>query len=97
VVDVRILGAIEAERTERGRTYRNDRLVGPAALSVSYDQVRRIDDLGRRSGEHLGRWFANYSELESKGFDVVGLEGPEKALPLVVASAARHTAQEPST
>lgn len=93
VVHVRILGVIKAEQTERGRTYRNDRLLGRAALSVSYDQVRRIDDLGPRFVEHLGRWFANYNELKGKGFDVVGVGGPEEALRLVAASAARHAEQ----
>ncbi len=97
VVDVRILGVIKAEQTERVRTCRNDRLVCPAALSVSSSQVHRIDDLGRRFVEHLGPWFANYNELKGNGFDVVGVEGPQVALRLVVASAARHPAQEPST
>ena len=38
VVNVRILG-IKAEQTERGRTYRNDRLVGRVAISVSYEHT----------------------------------------------------------
>jgi inorganic pyrophosphatase len=90
VVDVCILGVIKAEQTERGRTYRNDRLVGRVALSVSYDHARRIEDLGPPFVDHLGRWFANYNALKGKGFDVVGVDGPEEAFRLIEAGGTRH-------
>lgn len=83
VVDVRILGVIKAEQTERGRTYRNDRLVGRVALSVSYEHARHIDDLGPLFVEHLGRRFTNYNALKGKGFEVIGIGDCREAIEIV--------------
>jgi inorganic pyrophosphatase len=93
VVDVRILGIIKAEQTESGRTYRNDRLVGLAALSISCEHAHHIDDLGPPFVEHLGRWFANYNALKDKGFDVIGADGPEEAVRLILAAGAPSSAR----
>jgi inorganic pyrophosphatase len=90
VADVRILGVIKAEQTEGGRTYRNDRLVGRLALSVSYEHASHIDDLGARFAEHLGQWFTNYNMLKGKGFRVLGIAGPEEAVRLIEAAARRR-------
>jgi inorganic pyrophosphatase len=90
IVDVRILGVIKAEQTERGRTYRNDRLIGRVALSVSYEHAEHIDDLGARFVDHLGRWFVNYNALKGKGFDVLGVSGPEEAVRLIRVASDRH-------
>jgi inorganic pyrophosphatase len=84
VVDVLILGVIKAEQTERGRTYRNDRLIGRVALSVSYEHAHHIDDLGSRFVEHLGRWFTNYNALKGKGFEVIGIGGRRKAMEIII-------------
>ena len=83
VVDVRILGVIKAEQTERGRTYRNDRLVGRVALSVSYKHTNHIDDLGPPFIEHLGLWFTNYNALKGKGFEVIGIGDCREATAII--------------
>jgi len=84
VVDVRILGVIKAEQTERGRTYRNDRLIGRVALSVSYEHARHIADLGERFVDHLGQWFTNYNALKGKGFAVLGIGDADEAVGLIL-------------
>jgi inorganic pyrophosphatase len=90
VVDVRILGVIKAKQTERGRTYRNDRLIGRVALSVSYEHANHVDDLGRPFVEHLGRWFTNYNTLKGKGFEVLSIDGPDDAIALIQAGSDRR-------
>jgi inorganic pyrophosphatase len=89
VVDVRILGAIKANQTERGRTYRNDRLIGRVALSISYDHAHHIEDLGVPFAEHVGRWFTNYNALKGKGFDVLDICGPADAIQLIADASER--------
>jgi inorganic pyrophosphatase len=89
IVDVRILGVLKAEQTERGRTFRNDRLIGRVALSVSYEHANHIDDLGAPFVDHLGRWFANYNALKGKGFVVLSADGPDEAVALIQAGSDR--------
>jgi inorganic pyrophosphatase len=90
IVDVRILGVIKAEQTERGNTFRNDRLIGRVALSVSYEHANHIDDLGTPFVEHLGRWFTHYNSLKGKGFKVLGIDGPEEAVDLIETAGRRQ-------
>jgi inorganic pyrophosphatase len=99
VIDVHILGVIKAEQTERGRTFRNDRLIGRGALSVSYDHARHVSDLGEPFVEHLGRWFANYNALKGKGFEVLGIGDSAEAIRLIQdaterCEAARHIGRD---
>jgi hypothetical protein len=75
---------------ERGSTFRNDRLIGRVALSVSYEHANRIDDLGAPFVEHLGRWFTHYNALKGKGFKVLGIAGPEEAVALIEAASDRR-------
>ena len=79
VTRVQLLGVIRAEQTERGRTYRNDRLVARTALSINYGRTRSIDDLGAQFVDHVGRWFVQYNGLKGKGFEVLGVGGPAEA------------------
>jgi inorganic pyrophosphatase len=52
IVDMRILSDIEAEQTERGRTFRNAPLIGSVALSVSYEHDNHVDDLSAPFVDH---------------------------------------------
>lgn len=45
LVACRVLGAIEAEQTEKGSTLRNDRLIAVAAKSRTHGHVQSLDDL----------------------------------------------------
>lgn len=45
LVACRVLGAIEAEQTEKGNTLRNDRLIAVAAKSRTHGHVQSLDDL----------------------------------------------------
>lgn len=46
VVHVRLVGVIEAEQTEHGKTVRNDRLIARTSLSINYGKAETLDDLG---------------------------------------------------
>src|ERR1700735_437004 len=45
LVDIRIIGALEAKQTEHGKTTRNDRLLAVSIHSYSHERVHSLDDL----------------------------------------------------
>jgi inorganic pyrophosphatase len=89
VVTARLIGVIEAEQTENGRTIRNDRLV--AVLDTPYNPaaVRSLDELGRRRLDEIEHFFIAYNEAEGRKFKPIARRGPERAKELVDASTAR--------
>ena len=48
LIDVRIIGIINAEQREKGKTETNDRLLGAAVHSYDHEDLRTIDDVARR-------------------------------------------------
>jgi inorganic pyrophosphatase len=88
VVAVKLLGVIEAEQTEHGRTVRNDRLIARTALSINYQSADGIDDLESTFVDHLGRFFVNYNELKGRSFQVLGVGDAVRALDLLKAATA---------
>jgi inorganic pyrophosphatase len=45
IVPSRLIGVIEAEQTENGKTMRNDRLIAVAAKSITHRSLREISDV----------------------------------------------------
>lgn len=79
LLTVRLLGVIEAEQTEDGKTVRNDRLVAAAACSHQYEHVRDIAALGDTYLDHLTQFWINYNALKGKTFKVLDVRGPDAA------------------
>jgi len=86
VVPTRLVGVIEAEQTEDGKTERNDRLIGVAAGSRDYSEVKRLDDLNQNVLKEIGKFFVNYNEERGKKFRVLQARGPKQALKLLEGS-----------
>jgi inorganic pyrophosphatase len=84
LVPARLLGAIEAEQTERnGATSRNDRLIAVAAKSRVHGNVRSLDDLSETLVHEIEHFFRSYNEIRGKRFDPKRRLGVEDALALV--------------
>jgi inorganic pyrophosphatase len=47
LIEIRMLGVIEAEQTEEGKTERNDRLLGVAVHSYDHQDLDSIDDVSK--------------------------------------------------
>jgi inorganic pyrophosphatase len=86
--EIKIMGVIEANQTEKGETARNDRLVARIAKSITYGHASHIDDLGKPFVEHLGKFFVNYNELKGRSFEVLDVAGPDRAMRLIEKAAA---------
>jgi len=80
ILDVRIIGAIQAEQTEDGKTERNDRLLGVAVHSYQHEDVKSIDEVSPRLLEQVEAFFVQYNKLRGKKFKVTGRVGPNKAM-----------------
>ena len=80
VVQARIIGVIEGEQKEDGKTERNDRLLAVAESSHTHSDVRSVSDLNRAFLKEVEDFFINYHENDGAKFKVLGCKGPDAAL-----------------
>ena len=83
LVAVRLIGVIEAEQTEAGKTVRNDRLLSVGCVSHLYAKVGEPGDLGRDYLDHLTQFWVQYNDLKGKRFEVLAVRGPKAAIDAV--------------
>jgi inorganic pyrophosphatase len=83
LVPSRLIGVIEAEQTEEGKTIRNDRLVAVAAESRDHHEVRSLSQISANLVGDIEHFFVSYNELRQKCFVPLGRAGPERALALL--------------
>jgi inorganic pyrophosphatase len=71
LVDCRIIGALQAEQTERdGTTMRNDRFIGIPKVSPLFSEVTTLEDLPEAILNQLEAFFTNYNAQAGKEFKV---------------------------
>ncbi len=83
LLDVRIIGAIEAAQTTDGKTNANDRLLAVALHSYAHENVASIEDVNDSLLEQLETFFVVYNRQRGRKFEVKGRVGPERALQLI--------------
>jgi inorganic pyrophosphatase len=83
VLDIRIIGVIEAEQTEDGKTVANHRLVGVAVHSYNQEHIHSLSEVNKSVLEQVGEFFVTYNKSRGKKFKVLGLHGPKRALKLL--------------
>jgi inorganic pyrophosphatase len=83
LIEIRILGIIEAEQIEDGRAERNDRLLGVAIHSYDHQDLDSIDDANKTLLDQVEAFFISYNKQRGKKFKVLSLGGPKKALKLL--------------
>ncbi len=86
LVVTRLLAVIEAQQTEGGKTWRNDRLIGVAAVSRDFRSVESLEQLSSDLLEEIEHFFISYNELSGKKFRPLGRAGPERARELIEAA-----------
>jgi inorganic pyrophosphatase len=85
VVPARLIGGIEAEQTQDGQTFRNDRLLAVAAASRLYGAVRALDDLAPTLVAEIEQFFVNYNVMRDRVFRPIGRLGAKQAMAAVKA------------
>lgn len=80
VLDIRLIGLIQAEQAANGKATENDRLIGVAVHSYSHENVHSIDELNKSLLDQIQQFFISYNKSRGKKFKVTGVHGPTKAL-----------------
>jgi inorganic pyrophosphatase len=80
LIDVRIIGVISAEQSEKGKTEKNDRLLGAAVHSYDHEDLRTIDDVSHTLLSQVEEFFVSYNKQRGKKFTITGTGGPKKAI-----------------
>lgn len=84
VMTARIIGAIEAEQTERdGHRERNDRLIGVATHAHTHAHVTALSDLRLQMLDEIEAFFEHYNRLAGKAFCPVRRSDAKEALDLI--------------
>ena len=83
LVQARLLGVIEAEQTEAGKTERNDRLISVAAESHTHSSLKSLRKMDSTLIREIEHFFVSYNEVRSKKFKPIGHKGPATATRLI--------------
>lgn len=71
MMEIRIVGALQAEQTERdGKTMRDDRLIGVPVVSQLFPRVNDLRERPENILNQLEHFFWNYNEPAGKQFNV---------------------------
>ena len=89
VVASRLIGVIEAEQTENGKTFRNDRLIAVATKSITHRSLRDITDISEDLVGQIEHFFISYNAAKGKRFEPKRRSERERAKALVRAGMAR--------
>jgi inorganic pyrophosphatase len=79
LVPARLLGVIEAEQTEDGKTTRNDRLIAVAANARGHKDLQSLDQLNDNLLHEIEHFFISYNTAKGKAFAPKGRFGPDTA------------------
>jgi len=79
LVTVRLVGVLQAEQTEHGKTFRNDRLMGAIETPLNRPVIQTLEDLRSERLEEIEDFFMAYNHLEGRHFQPLGRHGPAMA------------------
>ena len=79
----RLIGALKAEQTEKGKTIRNDRFFFIPDSSCVYKHISSIDDFPSSHNKELLFFFISYNEPEGREFKPLKLISADKAAKLL--------------
>jgi inorganic pyrophosphatase len=80
LIDVRIVGIIDAEQTQDGKTEKNSRILGAAIHSYEHEHLVTISDVSKTLLSQVEAFFVSYNKQRGKKFKITDTGGPKKAL-----------------
>lgn len=83
LIPSRLIGVIEADQTEDGKTTRNDRLIAVASNSRTHKDIKSINDLNAALVDEIEFFFVSYNSAKGKEFKPLGRFAAAKAKKLV--------------
>lgn len=97
LVPVRLIGVLEANQTQEGKTNRNDRLIGIATESRAYRDLHALEEVPKHLLKEIEHFFVSYNEERGRVFKVLGRFGPVRAARLVRAGERRFQKESAPT
>ena len=86
IVKARVVGVIEAEQDDDGKSIRNDRIIAVANDAHDYADIKKIGDINQNLLKELGQFFVSYNETRGKSFRLLGTKGRKRARRLLKAA-----------
>ena len=83
VVPARLIGVLEAEQTEGGKTVRNDRLVAVVETPYNPAEFRSLEEVGRQRLDEIEHFFVSYNQMEGRQFKPLARRGADRARELL--------------
>lgn len=83
LVEARLIGTIEAEQTQDGETYRNDRMLAVPLKSRLYAGIRSLVDLPTTLVDEVEQFFINYNLMRGRIFKPLARRGAAEAVTLI--------------
>jgi inorganic pyrophosphatase len=96
LLEVRIIGIIEAEQTEHGKSETNNRLLGVAVHSYNHEKLKTIDEVSTTLLDQVEAFFVSYNKQRGKIFKITGTGKPKKAMKFLKAGIQAHERKERS-
>jgi inorganic pyrophosphatase len=85
LLDVRLIGVIEANQVEDGKKIVNNRLIGVAVHSYSHESLSSLKDVNKSTLDQVDEFFISYNKSRGKRFTVTGRHGPKRVAEIVEA------------
>ena len=83
LVQARLIGVIEAEQTQDGETFRNDRMLAVTTKSHLYAEVRELDSLPPKLVDEVEQFFINYNKMRGRVFKPLRRGGSNEAMTMI--------------
>ena len=80
LIDVRIIGVIEAKESSEEGMERHDRLLGVAIHSYDHEDIETIEDVSDTLMSQVEQFFVSYNKQRDKKFKILGTSGPRRAI-----------------
>jgi inorganic pyrophosphatase len=72
LVSVRLLGVLRARQVERGKSIRNDRLIGVAETPVNTSALRELGSVDAQQLRDIEHFFESYNRAQGREFKITG-------------------------
>jgi inorganic pyrophosphatase len=89
LVEVDLLGVIQGEQEQDGKSFRNDRIIAMARNSTEHRDLRRLSDLEPTLLEQIEAFFVTDNRLRKRRYRLLGRKGPKTAQALLEANRVR--------
>ena len=78
LIEVRIIGIIEAEQKQKGKTEANNRLFSVAVHSYDHENLDTIDEVSKTLLSQVEAFFVSYNLQRGKVFKILGTGRPKR-------------------